>query len=169
VSFSIGDIPFEETEALTLLGLHDDSPVGDAFYAYGWCRPAQLMLDDARGQTVLHAPLLLALHTPDEPEPGPLRLEFWVPHDDGDEDGEIAVLVPWLSFANARLPALLGDERDVVLALCNPQHKPVSTPQGLGGRRFHYALGDVRAWLDGDHDGSPSINLTAPNWKTADV
>ena len=159
---SIADIPFESRPPLTLLGLDEDSPTGDDFYEHGWCRPPDVVLADASGQRRVQAPLVLALHTPDEPTPGPLLLEFWV----WIEGEEVAVTVPWSSFAPARLPAVLGEEADVVLALCNPQDKPVAVPACLGARRFHYAHGDVRAWLEYPAEQLPLLGLQTSRWTT---
>jgi hypothetical protein len=157
---SLADIPFERREVLPLLGLDGDRAPDEDFDAHGWCRPVELWLDDGTPRRVA-SPLLLAMHTPDEPHPGPLMLELWFEH-----DGEpLAARVPWTRFAEERVAPLLGPERDVVLALCNPQRKPVPAPPGLGSRTLHFAEGDVTAWLD-PAGGTPRILLTAQRWRT---
>jgi len=159
---SLADIPFERREVDVLLGLRPGAPKGDDFYEHGWARPDAVWLDDDTPRRVA-APLLVALHTPDDPAPGPLVLEFWV--DDGGD--EVAAQVPWARFARERLAAVLGSERDVVLALCNPLHVPIEVPAVLGGRTLHVADGDVTAWLDEPQGAHPRIRLTATRWRTA--
>jgi len=151
---SVADIPFERRAPLPLLGLEGESPPGDDFDAYGWCRPDAVWLDDGARRRV-EAPLLLALHTPDAPQQGPLMLEFWLHH-----QGEaIAVQVPWARFAAEHVVPLLGPERDVVLALCNPLRQRVVLSSHFADRRVHVAEGDVRAYLD------PDLRLTADRWR----
>lgn len=161
---SVDDIPFEHQAARNLLGLELDSPQGDDFYVHGWCRPGSVWLDDGRVRCI-EAPLLVGVHTPDEPEPGPLCLEFWFEH--GGE--EVAARVAWERFAARKVVPVLGPEADVVLALCNPQHKPVVRPPGFGARTLHAADGDVTAWLDNPRGPSPQIRLTAQRWRTLDA
>lgn len=151
---ALADIPFERREPLALLGLDGDEPPGDDFDAYGWCRPEEVWLDDGSLRRV-EAPLLLALHTPDAPTPGPLMLEFWIVH----EGEALAVLVPWSRFCAERIVPLLGPERDVVLALCNPLRQRVEISAHFAGRRVHVADGDVRAVLD------TRLRLTAERWR----
>lgn len=160
----VGDIPFDRAETRRLLGLDPDSPRGDDFYEHGWCRPAAVWLDDGRLRRI-DSPLLIAIHTPDEPEPGPLHLEFWFDH----HGEEVAARVPWERFAAQKIVPVLGSESDVVLALCNPQHKDVLRAAEFGGRVLHVAQGDVTAWLDKPRGPSPRIRLTADRWNTIDA
>lgn len=161
---SVDDIPFERKATRSLLGLELDSPQGDDFYVHGWCRPVSVWLDDGRVRRI-EAPLLVGVHTPDEPEPGPLHLEFWLEH----AGEEVAARVSWERFATRRIVPVLGPESDVVLALCNPQHKRVERPPGFGARTIHAAEGDVTAWLDNPRSSSPQIRLTAQRWSTLDA
>ncbi len=160
----VTDIPFEQAETRSLLGLKPDSPRGDDFYEHGWCRPSSVWLDDGRMRRI-EAPLLVAIHTPDEPEPGPLHLEFWLDH----RGEEVAARVSWDRFAAEKLVPVLGPESDVVLALCNPQRKRVGRPPGFGARSLHVAEGDVTAWLDNPRGPAPRIRLTAERWSVLDA
>ncbi len=160
----VADIPFEQAPARGLLGLDPNSPRGDDFYEHGWCRPPAVWLDDGRLRRI-DAPLLIALHTPDEPESGPLHLEFWFEH----RGEEVAARVSWERFAAEKVVPVLGPESDVVLALCNPQHKDVRRTSGFGRRLLHVAEGDVNAWLDDPCGPSPRIRLTADRWRTIDA
>lgn len=165
---TLADIPFQRRPTLPLLGLTPDSARGDDFDEHGWCRPSHVWLDDGTTRRRVDAPLLIAVHTPDELEPGPLTLALWFTH-----DGEsIAARVSWQRFSSEVLPPLLGPETDVVLALCNPGHKPVPAPLALGARTLHFAHGDVTAWLDNPADPeprAPDIRLTAEQWRTCHV
>jgi len=158
----VTDIPFERAATRGLLGLEPDSPRGDDFYEHGWCRPPVVWLDDGTVRAI-QAPLVIAIHTPDEPEPGPLHLEFWFDH--GGE--EIVARVQWDRFAVEKVVPILGPESDVILALCNPQNKDVRRPAGFGGRLLHVAEGDVTAWLDDPRGPAPRIRLTADRWRVA--
>lgn len=158
---ALSDIPFEQWDVMALLGLDGGEAPGDEFDAHGWCRPVEVWLDDGRARRIV-SPLLVAVHSPDEPEPGPLMLELWLEH----EGEPLAVRVPWTRFAEERVEPLFGPERDVVLALCNPQNKPVHPPAGLGSRTLHFAEGDVTAWLE-PGEGIPRISLTAARWRTS--
>ena len=160
----VTDIPFEQAEVRGLLGLEPDSPSGEDFYVHGWCRPPAVWLDDGTRRRI-EAPLLVAIHTPDEPEPGPLHLEFWFDH----RGEEVAARVPWERFAVEKVVPVLGPESDVVLALCNPQHKDICRPAGFGGRLLHVAEGDVTAWLDNPRGPTPRIRLTADRWRIVDA
>lgn len=158
---SLADIPFEQHDVMALLGLDGDDAPGDEFDAHGWCRPVEIWLDDGQLRRI-ESPLLIAAHTPDEPQPGPLVVELWIEH----EGEPLAVRVSWTRFAEECVAPRLGPERDVVLALCNPQHKPVPPPVGLGARTLHFAEGDVTAWFE-IADDAPRISLTAQRWRTS--
>ena len=155
----VADIPFEQGGTRRLLGLEPDSPQGDDFYEHGWCRPSEVWLDDGVLRRI-EAPLLIAIHTPDEPEPGPLHLEFWFEV----RGEEVAARVPWARFASEKVVPVLDPKTDVVLALCNPQNKDIPAPTGLGERSLHVAQGDVTAWLDNPRGLEPRIRLTADRW-----
>ncbi len=159
---TVQTIPFVAKPPLRLLGLTDASqrePDHD-FSGFGWCRPAAVWLGASADPRVVESPLLLALHTPDDPDPrAPLTLEFWFEHD----GQEVAVQVSWLRFMRERVVPLLGSESDVVVALCNPHRLPLLTE--LGGRRLHYAHGDVTAWLEPHDPDPPRLVLRADAWR----
>ena len=158
---SLSDISFEQRDVMALLGLDGEDEPGDEFDAHGWCRPVEVWLDDGHPRRIA-SPLLVAVHTPDEPDPGPLMIELWLEH----EGEPLGVRVPWTRFAEDRVAPILGPERDVVLALCNPQNKPVPPPPEFGSRTLHFAEGDVTAWLE-HVGGVPRISLTAQRWRTS--
>ena len=157
------DLPFDRKPALELLGLDDPerTTVDEDFCSSGWGVVPEVVLAGSDGQrTTIEQPLVLALHTPDDAEPGPLELEFWL-----EEDGEeLALRISWDAFARKRVQPLLRPEHtDVVLALCNPDGRPIRRPAWLGDRRLHWAEGDVTSWLDVDG----SIRLSARCWRVA--
>ena len=155
---TLADLPFEQKPPLALLGLDDEqrAEVDHEFAGFGWGVLRHVVLADDRGRRELSDALVLALHTPDEPGEA-FELEFWIRH----EDEELAVLVPWIAFADARVRPLLGAEhRDVVLALCNPGDREIDRPPWLGDRRLHHADGDVTSWIDPDG----SIRMQAKRW-----
>ena len=57
---------------------------------------------------------------------------------------------PLSAFLAVWLPRIRGDERAVVLALCNPHEALIRGPAASAGAPLHYALGDVESWLDPD-------------------
>ncbi|MEM6293788.1 MAG: hypothetical protein AAGA54_21110 [Myxococcota bacterium] len=162
---SLADIPFAQAQPRTLLGLTDAQRAepDEDFTGFGWCRPASVWLEaSTSGMHRIVEPLLVAAHTPDEPRPGLLTLEFWFEH-----DGEpIAVEVSWARFADAFISPLLGEERDVVLAICNPLDVTFTPPAGFGARRLHVASGDVTSWLSGADTPRERLGLRATRWNT---
>jgi hypothetical protein len=161
---AIAEIPLPRMEARVLLGLESARVQPDlAFDRHGWTRVPRLVLQGRRARTELRDPLVLALHSADEPspDPGELDLELRVRPD-------LSVVAPLSAFLSAHVPALpLRDGDELVLALCNPAGVVPRWP--AGGRRVtvHYAIGDVLSWLD--HDGSdepPVVRLSADAWFT---
>jgi hypothetical protein len=154
---ALADVLFARKSPLALLGLDDEqrTDVDHEFAGFGWSELAHVVLADDRDRRELEDAFVLALHTPDEPDEGDaLELAFWI----GDD---VELRVPWLAFADAHVrPLLRAEHRDVVLALCNPQHRAIERPSGLGDRRLHWADGDVTSWLDPDG----SIRLQATRW-----
>lgn len=152
----LADLPFPQRDPLELFGL-ERTVEDDDFIAFGWCRPESLTLVAARGPSFqLKTPLVVAVHTADEPSTQTeLELEFWVDLD----DEEAAVLATLPDFYQAHLMPLLGEETAVVLALCNPAGLEIVPPAGLGARRFYACHGEARAWLV---DGQ--LQLHADRW-----
>jgi hypothetical protein len=158
------DLRFEARDPLSLLGIVRGRAEPDLEFAgYGYARVPELELVGADGpSTLVYDALVLALHTPDEPDETSteLELEFEL-----ELDGElVSALVPLHRFLELAAAPLVGDATDVVLALCNPQSLRPTPPSWLvGPRRLHFATGDVIAWLD-EHDGRETIRLHAERW-----
>jgi hypothetical protein len=161
---SIGDIPFRQRPVLELLNLDVRRDAPDLDYAgFGHARAAEIVLETRDGaRRVVAEPLILAVHSDDDPEPldGDIELAF----DDGDPDGGVAVLLS--DFLRVWLPRLRGDERAIVLVACNPHRAHLPRPAGAPDVPVFYALGDVESWLEGD-DRRQTLHLVAEAWRTA--
>ncbi|MFO7561909.1 MAG: hypothetical protein R6X02_04655 [Enhygromyxa sp.] len=159
------ELPFEARDPLALLGIVRGRAEPDLEFAgYGYATLPELELVAADGhRTPLREVLVLAVHTPDEPDEAAteLELEFEV-----EFEGElISVLTPLRRFLEVRAAALVADATDVVLATCNPRDLRPAPPSWLtSGRRLHFASGDVIAWLDLEADGRETISLHAQRW-----
>jgi hypothetical protein len=170
---SLAELPFTEQPAWPLLGLDPErrDPLPDADHeAFGFCRLGELLLEDTEGRiTRVARPLVLALHTREDPErlDDDLELEF-ILH---DADGEYAAVARLSEFLRRRLPPLLDPRPGaVVLALCNPHRTALPRPVLLGDLPLWYGDGDVsasmrrrpgaRAWTPDTVD----ILLTAEQW-----
>lgn len=147
---SLRDLAFESVEPLRLLGLTPGaaSP-GDEHALYGWCRLPGVELVGEDQALWVDAPLVLALHSPDADEiqvprrggvPSDINLEFAL-------DGGRSAIALLSEFLKVHAPAVVGDARTIVLALCNPRRARISRPPVLAGRRIYYGTGDVVAWL----------------------
>lgn len=148
-----------------LLGLTDvlRAEPDEDFTGFGWCRPTSIWLEaEAGGMHRVQEPLLIAAHTPDAPKPGPVVLEFWFEH----EGDSLVAEVSWTRFAAERVAPLLGPERDVVLAICNPLRATFPVPPGLGTRRLHVASGDVTSWISAEDTPYERLGLRAEHWST---
>jgi hypothetical protein len=164
MTLRIEDLPFEEREPLSLLGIVRGRHEPDLeFGGYGWATVPDLELAASHGErSVVHHPLVLALHTPDEPDETTTELEVEL---EVELDAEIvSVLVPLHRLLEVKVTPLVSGVRDVVLALCNPRALRPTAPPWLPGRRLHYATGDVIAWLDVERDGRETIRLQAERW-----
>jgi hypothetical protein len=154
---TIADLPFAEGAPVDVLRLDREDP---DFTGAGYCRLDSVWLDSREGEPSVRVTdaLVLALHSPEEPEPldEDIELEF---HDQG-----VSVLLS--RFLGVWLPRVLGGERAIVLALCNPRGGKVSTPAAAGQTPIHYGLGDVQSWLEEDETGR-RIRLLADVWRTA--
>jgi hypothetical protein len=160
----LDQLPFEEREPLTLLGIVRGRAESDReFGGYGYATVPAIELTAAGGPTqVVRDALVIAVHTPDELDEHATELELAF---EVELDGELVIaLVPLRRFLEERVAALLGDTKDVVLATCNPQDLRPQLPSWLGGRRLHFATGDVIAWLDHHGDGRETISLQAERW-----
>ena len=148
---SLRDLPFEQTPPLALFGLdpHADAPVELEHARYGWCALPGVELVSEDQALWVEAPVVLALHSPDDDEiavprrggvPSDINLEFAL-------DGERSAVALLSEFLRARALEIVGDARSIVLALCNPRRARISKPPALAGRRIYYGTGDVVAWL----------------------
>ncbi len=161
----IEDLPFEEREPLALLGIVRGREAPDLDYGgYGFARIDVLDLAGADDRTTeIRDALVLALHTPDDPPSGKtLEIELEVEL----EGEEVSVIAPLQAFLERRAASIV-EKTEVVLALCNPRGVQPERPSWLtGGRRLHWAKGDVIAWLDVFDDGRERIRLQAESWHT---
>jgi hypothetical protein len=153
---TIAELPFAERPVLELLHLEDeDRREPDPDYAgFGWARVPRVELAGAGGGVVEHA-LLLALHSADDGEArsDDVELEFVLP---APSDGSVTVLLS--AFLARWLPRLGGDQRAIVLVMCNPHRATLRVTAPVP---VHYGLGDVESWLA---DGA--LRLTADAWRT---
>jgi hypothetical protein len=161
---SIGDIPFRPRRVVDLLNVDVRRDAPDPDYAgFGYARTDQVVLVGAEGaRHVVADPLLVGVHSDDDPEP--LDRDIELAFDDGDPDGGITVLLS--DFLRVWLPRLRGAERAIVLLACNPHRATLARPPGVHVPVF-YALGDVESWLQGD-DHRQTLHLVAEAWRTAE-
>jgi hypothetical protein len=161
---TLAEIPFRAREPLDLLNLREERAAPQDDYAgFGHARVGQLWLEDAAGaRAPVEDALLLALHSCDlgAPRADDVELEFFV--DEVAPGYSVRALLS--AFLAARLPALLGPERAIVLALCNPHRAAIPHPPAAGSTPVHYALGDVESWLD---PAGPDLRLCADAWLVA--
>jgi hypothetical protein len=162
---TIAELPFHERPVLELLNLVDDRTEPDPDYAgYGWARASRLWLVDAAAGRALPRPiddaLLLALHCPDDGEvlANDLELYFELP-----EQPPVTVLAS--TFFARWLPRLPQDVSAIVLALCNPHHASLPSPQQTC-LPLHFAHGEVESWISRDNG---RIELRAPTWHNANM
>lgn len=167
---SLADLPFEPVEPLRLFGLDAAAQPHEEHALFGWCRlPAALLCGEGQALWV-QAPLVLALHSPDDEEiavplrggvPSDINLEFVL-------DAERSAVALLSEFLAARTPTLIGDAQAIVLALCNPRKARISKPKALAGRRIYYGTGDVVAWLprEAEAAGLTHVQLTSDRWYT---
>lgn len=174
MTLTLAALPFTEQPAWPLLGLDPDrrDPLPDADHeAFGFCRLGELLLEDETTRTLTRVarPLVLALHTREDPEPldADLELEF-ILH---DADGEFSAVARLSEFLRRHLPPLLSPRPGaVVLALCNPHRTVLPRPAALGDLPLWYGHGDVSASMrrrPGQRTWTPDtvdILLTADQW-----
>lgn len=157
---ALADLPFVERDPWPLLGLdpartepnrdHDEC---------GFCRLDRVRLEDPGGRVItVEHPLVLALHTREDPErlPDDLELEFTL----HDADGEYSAVVLLSEFLRRRAAALLIPRpAAVVLALCNPHRTVLPRPPVLGDLPLYYGHGDVTAWMQ----RRPGVRVWTPD------
>ncbi len=162
----IAEIPFPRLAAHVLLHVDDPERLSPdltfAGFGHGVVGPLELAAPRQRS-IVLERALVLALHTSEIPPPDASEIELEFELETEDEQ-LTSVLVPLDGFLAVKLPTLLGCERDVVLALCNPLRLAPARPAVLGERTLHYAWGDVLSWLDRDAWGGEQFRLSADAW-----
>jgi hypothetical protein len=166
---SLADLPFGPVEPLRLLGLDSAADGhGEEHALFGWCRLPAALLRAPGQRTWVEAPLVLALHSPDD-ESIAVPLRGGVPSDSNREfalDAERSAVALLSEFLAARAPAVVGDAQAIVLALCNPRKARISKPKTLAGRRIYYGTGDVVAWLPRAAAGPTYVELTSDRWYT---
>ena len=158
---SIAQLPFRRRPPLEMLRLDEDRDAPDDDYTgFGHSRVEALTLAGRDGSVVVRDALVLALHCTDPGEalPDDIELEFVL-----DEVApELSVSVMLSTFLGVWLPKLRGDERAVVLALCNPHRATLPRPAGVDpATPLYYATGDVESWY---HHG---VRLAAESWRIA--
>ncbi len=145
---TLAEIPFGPVEPQELFGFTGEGAAVE-HTRFGWCRLAGVELGSEDQALWVEAPLVLALHSPDE-EVIPVPVRGGVPSDVNLEFvvGEKEAIVGLLSeFLRARVPGLIGEARAIVLALCNPRRARISRPPELQGVRLYYGVGEVLASL----------------------
>lgn len=160
---SVAQLPFPRRPVDELLAFDsDDLDLDHA--VWGHARVLELELADADDSvTVLRAPLVVALHGADDQPEGlvdDIVLEFVGAPDEPVYHAKLS------RFLERHLASALGNESDVVLAVCNPNAARVRRVASLGDRRLHYAEGPVDSWCI-ETDGLPArIRLAAARWHT---
>ena len=164
---AIADLPFVRRDVLDLLNLRHHRAAPDPDYTgFGHARVDALQLEGDVGEPLeVRKALVLAVHSMEEPEelPGDIDLEFFLP--EVSEDHSVTVLLS--AFLRVWLPLIRGDERAIVLVVCNPNQTLLPAPAAAGRTPFYYPLGDVESWLH-VADGHEEIRLAARSWRCAE-
>ena len=164
---AIADLPFVRRDVLDLLNLRHHRAAPDADYTgFGHARLDALSLAGDVGEPIeVRGALVIAVHSMEEPEelPGDIDLEFFLP--EVSEDHSVTVLLS--AFLRVWLPLIRGDERAIVLVVCNPRQTILRAPAAAGRTPFYYPLGDVESWLD-VADDHKDVRLVARSWRCAD-
>jgi hypothetical protein len=164
---AIADLPFVRRDVLDLLNLRHHRAAPDPDYTgFGHARVAALQLEgDAGDPLELREALVIAVHSMEEPEelPGDIDLEFVLP--EVGPDHSVTVLLS--DFLRVWLPLVHGDERAIVLVVCNPNQTLLRAPAAAGRTPFYYPLGDVESWLD-VADDDKQVRLAARAWRRAE-
>lgn len=160
---SIAELPFHARNALELLHLDVAREGLDLEYTgYGWARVDKIWLETRSGSArAVDDVLLLALHSTEDPSPleRDIELEFFV-----DAVGkDYSVTVRLSDFLARWLPRLRGDEKAIVLALCNPRRARLGAPAAAADIPVYYGHGDVDSWRQ-----RSELSLVADTWLTAE-
>lgn len=167
---ALADLPFVERDPWPLLGLDPARRDVDRDHdECGWCHLESIRLEDPGGVISVARPLVLALHTREDPKllVGDVELEF-VLHDDDGEYSAVALLSEFLRRRVA--PLLTPPPAAVVLALCNPHRADIPRPAVLGDIPLYYGHGEVTAEMQrrpGARTWTPTsvdIILLAERW-----
>jgi hypothetical protein len=164
---AIADLPFVRRDVLDLLNLRHHRAAPDPDYTgFGHARVDALHLEGEVGEPVeVRGALVIAVHSMEEPEelPGDIDLEFVLPEVSADH----SVTVLLSAFLRVWLPLVHGDERAIVLVVCNPNQTLLPAPTAAGGTPFYYPLGDVESWLH-EADDQQEVHLVARSWRCAE-
>ena len=164
---AIADLPFVRRDVLDLLNLRHHRAAPDPDYTgFGHARVDALQLEGDVGEPVeVRGALVIAVHSMEEPEelPGDIDLEFILPEVGADH----SVTVLLSAFLRVWLPLVHGDERAIVLVVCNPNQTLLPAPAAAGRTPFYYPLGDVESWLH-VADDHKEVRLAARSWRCAE-
>ena len=129
---AIADLPFVRRDVLDLLNLRHHRAAPDPDYTgFGHARLDALQLAGDAGEPIeVRGALVIAVHSMEEPEelPGDIDLEFFLP--EVSEDHSVTVLLS--AFLRVWLPLIRGDERAIVLVVCNPNQTLLPCARGRG-------------------------------------
>jgi hypothetical protein len=156
---AIADLPFGRRELADLLHLREERPdINWDYTGFGFARGTVWLEDGRGGQQQVDDALVLALHNMEDGEAlaDDIELEFCI--DEVRPGYSVAVLLS--AFLKEWLPRVRGDERAIVLALCNPGS---ARPRVSADVPVHVALGKVAAWQEGRR-----VLLAADTWLRAD-
>jgi hypothetical protein len=165
---AIADLPFVRRDVLDLLNLRHHRAAPDPDYTgFGHARVDALQLEGGEGEPVeLRDALVIAVHSMEDPEelPDDIDLEFVLPEVSADH----SVIVLLSAFLGVWLPLVRGDERAIVLVVCNPNQTLLRAPPAAGRTPFYYPLGDVESWLQ-VADDRKDVHLVARSWRCAEA
>src|SRR5687768_218110 len=129
---AIADLPFVRRDVLDLLNLRHDRAEPDPDYTgFGHARVDALQLESEEGDPVeVREALVIAVHSMEKPEelPGDIDLEFILP----EVSANHSVVVLLSAFLRVWLPLVRGDERAIVLVVCNPNQTVLPAPAEAG-------------------------------------
>lgn len=165
---AIADLPFVRRDVLDLLNLRHHRATPDPDYTgFGHARVDMLRLASDEGKPIeVRGALVIAVHSMEDPQElaGDIDLEFILPEVSADHSAVVLLS----DFLRVWLPLIHGDERAIVLVVCNPNQTRFPAPPAAGQTPFYYPLGDVESWLE-DEDGQQAIQLVARSWRRAEV
>ncbi len=175
----VADLPLPERCPRQLLHLTESRDRPDTeFDGFGWGWLDEIVLRDSSGHEVpLVSPLVVAVHSADDPTPGAEELELQFElrgcrQDPAEPEPEsVSVIVPLPVFVRERLAPLLARNpaADVVLAMCNPESRALELTLPPGAGRVWWARGDVDSWLHRDDGELDRYVLTADRWTASEA